>query len=75
MVVPFFMLIQTKKGKAFSVVQEAQKNEGVKIVHSVMGTFDVILYSEAKDLEELRRIRDAVGAINAVVRTETAVHT
>jgi len=75
MVVPFFMLIQTKKGKAFSVVQEAQKIEGVKIVHSVMGTFDVILYSEAKDLEELRRIRDAVGAINAVVRTETAVHT
>jgi len=75
MVVPFFMLIQTKKGKAFSVVQEAQKIEGVKIVHSVMGTHDVILYSEPKDLEELRRIRDAVSNINAVVRTETAVHT
>ena len=37
MAIPFFMLIRTKKGKAFSVVQEAQKIEGVKIVHSVMG--------------------------------------
>jgi len=75
MVVPFFMLIQTKKGQAFSVVQEAQKIEGVKIVHSVMGTYDVILYAEPKDLDELRRIREAVSTINAVVRTETAVHT
>jgi hypothetical protein len=75
MVVPFFMLIQTKKGKAFSVVQESEKIEGVKIVHSVMGSYDVILYSEPKDLEELRRIRDAVSTINAVVRTETALHT
>jgi len=75
MVVPFFMLVQTKKGKAFSVVQEAQKIEGVKIVHSVMGTYDVILYSEANDLLDLRRIREAVSQLNAVVRTETAVHT
>jgi len=75
MVVPFFMLIKTRKGKAFSVVQEAQKIEGVQIVHSVMGTYDVILYSEAKDLEDLRRIRDAVSAISAVIRTETSVHT
>ena len=69
------MLVQTKKGKAFSVVQEAQKIEGVKIVHSVMGTYDVILYSEANDLLDLRRIREAVSQLNAVVRTETAVHT
>ena len=75
MAIPFFMLIRTKKGKAFSVVQEAQKIEGVKIVHSVMGTYDVILYSEANDLLDLRRIREAVSQLNAVVRTETAVHT
>ncbi len=74
-VVPFYMLIRTKKGQAFSVVQEAQKIEGVKIVHSVMGTYDVILYAEANDLPDLRRIRDAVGQISSVTRTETAVHT
>ena len=75
MVVPFFMLIRTKKGQAFSVVQETQKIEGVKIVHSVMGSYDVILYAEGNDLSDIRRIREAVSQINAVIRTETAVHT
>ena len=75
MVVPFFMLIRTKKGQAFSVVQEAQKIEGVKIVHSVMGTYDVMLYAEANELSYIRRIREAISQISAVVRTETAVHT
>jgi uncharacterized protein with GYD domain len=75
MVIPFFMLIRTKKGQSFSVVQEAQKLEGVKIAHSVMGSYDVILYAEANDVADIRRIREAVHQISAVVRTETAVHT
>ena len=75
MVVPFYMLIRTKKGQSFLVVQESQKIEGVKIAHSVMGSYDVILYAEAKDLDDLRRIREAVSQIGAVTRTETAVHT
>ena len=75
MVVPFFMLIRTKKGQAFSVVQEVQKIEGVKIVHSVMASYDVILYAEANDLPDLRRIRETVSQLSAVIRTETAVHT
>ena len=73
--IPFFMLIRTKKGQSFSVVQEAQKVEGVKVVHSVMGSYDVILYAEAKDVADIRRIREAVHQISAVLRTETAVHT
>ncbi len=75
MVVPFYMLIRTKKGQAFLTVQEAQKIAGVKIVHSVMGSYDVILYAEANDIEDLRRIREAITKISAVTRTETAVHT
>jgi DNA-binding Lrp family transcriptional regulator len=75
MVVPFYMLIRTKKGQAFLAVQEAQKIEGVKVAHSVMGSYDVILYAEASDLADLRRIREAITQINAVTRTETAVHT
>ena len=73
--IPFFMLIRTKKGQSFLVVQEAQKVEGVKIVHSVLGSYDVILYAEAKDIADIRRIRETVHQINAVIRTETAVHT
>jgi hypothetical protein len=75
MIIPFFMLIRTKKGQSFLAVQEAQKIEGVKIAHSVMGSYDVILYAEANDLPDLRRIRETVSQISAVVRTETAVHT
>jgi DNA-binding Lrp family transcriptional regulator len=75
MVIPFFMLIRTKKGQAFSVVQETQKIEGVKIAHSVMGSYDVILYAEGNDLSDIRRIRETVHQITAVTRTETAVHT
>jgi DNA-binding Lrp family transcriptional regulator len=75
MVVPFYMLIRTKKGQAFLTVQEAQKIEGVKVAHSVMGSYDVILYAEANDLADLRRIREAITQINAVTRSETAVHT
>ena len=74
MLIPFYMLIRTKKGKAFLVVQETQKIEGVKIVHSVMGSYDVILYAEAKDLLDLKRIRESICQITAVLRTETAVH-
>jgi DNA-binding Lrp family transcriptional regulator len=73
--IPLYMLIRTKKGQAFSVVQQTQKIEGVKIAHSVMGSYDVILYAEAKDLDDLRRIREAVSQIDAVIRTEVAVHT
>ncbi len=75
MVIPFFMLIRTRKGQAFLAVQEAQKIEGVKIVHSVMGSYDVILYAEANDVQDIRRIRESVHQISAVTRTETAVHT
>ena len=69
------MLIRTKKGQSFLAVQEAQKIEGVKIAHSVMGSYDVILYAEASDIADIRRIRETVRQIGAVVRTETAVHT
>ena len=75
MAIPFFMLIRTKKGQSFSVVQEVLKLEDVKIAHSVMGLYDVILYAEANDLADIRRIRETVHQLNAVVRTETAVHT
>ncbi len=75
MTIPFYMLIRTKKGQSFSVVEETKKIIGVEIVHSVMGSYDVILYALANDLSDLRRIREAVRQINAVVRTETAVHT
>jgi len=73
--IPFYMLIRTRKGQSFSVAQEASKIEGVKMAHSVTGSFDVILYAEGNELLDIRRIREAVHQVSAVVRTETAIHT
>jgi hypothetical protein len=74
MCIPFYMLLRTKIGQSVAVVLEVQKIEGVKVVHSVMGNYDVVLYAEGKDLEDVRRIREAVHQLKDVTITETAVH-
>ena len=74
MVLPFYMIIRTKIGKSHVVVHETLKIEGVKVSHSVMGNYDVVLYAEGNDLDDLRRIREAVSKINAVITTKTVVH-
>ena len=74
MVLPFYVLLHTRSGQSKAVVQEIQKIEGVKVVHSVMGNYDVILYAEGKDVEDVRRIRDAVYLIDAITLSETLVH-
>ena len=68
------MLLRTKIGQSNSVVHQTLKIEGVKVAHSVMGNYDVIIYAEGKDLEDVRRIREAVHQISSVTITETAVH-
>jgi hypothetical protein len=74
MSVPFYMLLRTKIGQSRNVVHATLKIEGVKVSHSVMGNYDVILYAEAKNLEDLRNIRVAVEQINGVTLTETLIH-
>ena len=74
MVVPFYMLIRTRIGESRNVVHETLKIEGVKVSHSVMGNYDVILYAEGKDIEDVRRIRNAVHEIPEITITETIVH-
>jgi hypothetical protein len=74
MVVPFYMLIRTRVGESKFVVHETLKIEGVKVSHSVMGNYDVILYAEGKDLDDVRRIRDTVFNISGITITETVVH-
>jgi DNA-binding Lrp family transcriptional regulator len=74
MAIPFYILIRTTIGKSRDVVHETLKIEGVKVSHSVMGNYDVILYAEGKNLEDLKRIREAVSKISDIVTTETFVH-
>ncbi len=74
MALPFYMLLHTRIGQSKIAVHEIQKIEGVKVVHSVMGNYDIILYAEGKDMEDVRRIRDAVYKIDSVTLSETLVH-
>jgi len=74
MTIPFYMILKTMLGTSRDVVHETLKIEGVKISHSVMGNYDVVLYAEAKDLDDLKRIRVAVEQVNGVTLTQTAIH-
>ena len=74
MAIPFYMLIRTTIGKSKAVVHKTLEIEGVKVSHSVMGNYDVILYAEGKNLEDLKRIRESVSKISDIVTTETFVH-
>jgi hypothetical protein len=74
MPVPFYMLIRTKMGYSREVVHETLKIKGVKISHSVMGNYEIILYAEGENIEDVRRIRNTVHEINGVTLTETCIH-
>ena len=74
MVLPFYILIHAEKGQGDFVAQEANKIKGVKMAHHVTGSFDVILYAEADDFSDIRRLREAIFTIKNVIRTETAIH-
>ena len=74
MAIPFYMLLHTRIGRSRDVVHQIQKIEGVKVVHSVMGNYDVVLYGEGKDIDDVRRIRDTVYKIEEVTLSETLVH-
>jgi hypothetical protein len=72
--VPFYMLIRTKIGYSREIVHATHKIEGVKVSHSVMGNYDVILYAEGKNIEDVRRIRADVHALDGITLTETCIH-
>ena len=74
MTIPFYMLLRVRIGRNKDVVHQVQKIKGVKVVHSVMGNYDVILYAEGEDIEDIRRIREEIHQLSDVTITETAVH-
>ncbi len=73
MVISAYLMIQTKMGKAWKVVETISQLEGVKMAHAVTGLYDVIAYAEFKDHEELKSIIAEVQEIEGVERTHTAV--
>ena len=74
MVLPFYILINAEKGQGDYVAKEAKNINGVKMAHHVTGSVDVIVYAEADNFTDIRRVRSAVFEIKNVVRTETSIH-
>ena len=65
-----FVLVTTKTGELWKVVDEARKIADVKIAKAVSGRYDVILHVETKDLSwVIARILDIKG----IEKTETLV--
>jgi DNA-binding Lrp family transcriptional regulator len=69
-----YILVQAQLGKSRSVAKAIAHVQGVKMVHSVTGLYDVIAYLELADMDSLsdlvvRRIQTLKG----VERTHTAI--
>jgi DNA-binding Lrp family transcriptional regulator len=72
MTVQAYILIQTEVGKAASVASEIANIKGVTMAEDVTGPYDVIVRSEARNVDELGKLVVAkVQAVAGITRTLT----
>jgi DNA-binding Lrp family transcriptional regulator len=72
MTVQAYILIQTEVGKAASVATEIATIKGVTMAEDVTGPYDVIVRSEARNVDELGKLVVArVQAVPGITRTLT----
>jgi len=68
-----YVLIQAEPDKAWAIAEEASKLEGVKMVHTVTGLYDIIAYAEMESLEALKDLITRIHTIKGIQRTHTAI--
>lgn len=69
-----YVLITAKIGKVKKVAGELQKLENIKSVHVVTGPYDLIVFTEAKDLPTLTNVViEDIHQIDGVEDTNTAI--
>jgi DNA-binding Lrp family transcriptional regulator len=66
MTVQAYILIQTEVGKAASVASEIANIKGVTMAEDVTGPYDVIVRSEARNVDELGKL--VVAKVQAVAQ-------
>jgi DNA-binding Lrp family transcriptional regulator len=67
-----YILIQTEVGKAAAVAAEIAKIKGVTQAEDVTGPYDVIVRSEARNVDELGKLVVAkVQSVAGITRTLT----
>jgi DNA-binding Lrp family transcriptional regulator len=71
-VVHAYILIQTEVGKAAQVAKEVSEIKGVTSAEDVTGPYDVIVRSEARNVDELGKLVVAkIQAVDGITRTLT----
>jgi DNA-binding Lrp family transcriptional regulator len=71
-VVKAYILIQTEVGKAAQVAKEVSQIKGVTAAEDVTGPYDVIVQSEARNVDELGKLVVAkIQAVDGITRTLT----
>jgi len=61
----------TKRSQFWDISEEAIKIKGVNIAHTVLGSFDVILFLKFSDSNELKKIISEVTSIPSVKEIQT----
>jgi DNA-binding Lrp family transcriptional regulator len=71
-VVTAYILVQTEVGKAAQVAKDIIDITGVQEAQAVTGPYDVIVRTEAQNIDELGQLVVArVQAVNGITRTLT----
>jgi DNA-binding Lrp family transcriptional regulator len=69
-----YVLIKIAPGKSRTITEQISMIEGVRTAHAVTGLFDIIVFLEASDINNLTGIvRTKIQAIDGVLRTHTAI--
>jgi len=69
-----FVHIKTSVGKAFEVLENVKKIEGVVEAYTVTGEYDIIAKVEVKDLKDLGdKVVKKIHSIDGVLSTVTSI--
>ncbi|HUG62686.1 MAG TPA: Lrp/AsnC family transcriptional regulator [Methylomirabilota bacterium] len=67
------VLVTTEPKLAQMLVADLTAIREVRTVHSISGSFDMIVIVEAHSIEELDRLLDRIGALEGVTRTMSSI--
>ena len=73
MQVSVYIFVQVEKGEPWQVAAEISKIEGVKTAHIVTGQYDIIVFAELDNLDELKDVVKRIHQLKGVQHTQTAV--
>ena len=73
MPVTAYFLIRAQAGKLWEISEKIKEIKGVGLVLVVTGTYDLIAHAELASPEDLRKVTEAIHALDGIIRTETSV--